>query len=102
MGTLERTRGVWDKFSEGQLPWSRDMTSYVAGGLVIFEGKCMFFQLFSTIKVNLVNKMTQSDYLYDGIHVMHKKNTIYRNFNLISQFLVKLKMETIVGDVTGL
>ena len=46
--------------------------------------------------------MTQSDYLYAGIHVMHKKNAIYRNFNLISQFLVKLKMETIVGDVTGL
>ena len=38
------------------------MTSKAAGGQAIFEQKCMFFQLLSTIKVRLVDKMKQSTY----------------------------------------
>ena len=34
-----------------------------------FEGKCMFFPTFSTIKVNLVDEIMQSAYLYVIIHV---------------------------------
>ena len=37
-------REFWDKFSDGQLVWLRDRTSYVAGGQAVFEWKCMFFQ----------------------------------------------------------
>ena len=44
----------------------------------------MFFQLLSTIKVNLVAKIIQSAYLCDIFHVKHKKITISRSFNLIS------------------
>ena len=38
-----------------------------------FEWKCMFFQLLSTIKVNLVAKIMQSAYLCVIFHVKHKK-----------------------------
>ena len=44
----------------------------------------MFFQLFSTIKVNLVAKIMQSAYLCVIFYVKHKKITISRGFNLIS------------------
>ena len=44
----------------------------------------MFFQLFSTIKVNLVAKIMQSAYLCVIFYVTHKKITISRGFNLIS------------------
>ena len=42
------------------------------------------FQLFSTIKVRLVDEMMQSAFLCVIFHVKHKKITIYRGFNLIS------------------
>ena len=44
----------------------------------------MFFELFSTIKVNLVAKIMQSTYLCVIFHVKHKTITISRGFNLIS------------------
>ena len=44
----------------------------------------MFFQLFSTIKVNRVAKIMQSAYLCVIFHVKHKKITISSGFNLIS------------------
>ena len=44
----------------------------------------MFFKLISTIKVNVVAKMMQSVYLCFKFHVKHKKITISRGFNLIS------------------
>ena len=45
----------------------------------------MFYQLFSTIKVNLVAKIMQSAYLcVIIIHVKHQNITISRGFNLIS------------------
>ena len=49
------------------------MTSCVGGGQAIFEYKYMFFQLFSTIKVNLVAKVIQSAYLCVTFHPKHKK-----------------------------
>ena len=52
------------------------MMSQVAGGQAIFEWKYMFFQLLSTIKVNLIAKIMQSAYLCVIFHVKHKKNTI--------------------------
>ena len=62
----------------------------------------MFFQLPSTIKVNLAAEIMQSAYLCVIFHVKHKKITISRGFNLISNSLVKLKMATFFGDVIGL
>ena len=47
--------------------------SKVADGQAIFEWKCMFFQLFSTIKVKLVNEMMQRAYLCVILHLKHKK-----------------------------
>ena len=44
----------------------------------------MFFQLLSTIKVKLVDKMMQSTYLYVILHVKHKKLPIPAVFYLIS------------------
>ena len=44
----------------------------------------MFFQLFSTIKENLVAKIMQSAYLCVIFHVKHEKTTISPGFNLIS------------------
>ena len=55
-----------------------------------FESKCVFFQLFSTIKVNLVAEIMQSAYLCVIIHVKQLP------------FLVKSKMTNIVDDVTRL
>ena len=43
----------------------------------------MFFQLLSTIKVNLVAKVVQSAYLCVIFHVKLKKITISRGFSLI-------------------
>ena len=40
--------------------------------------------VFSTIKVNLVAKIMQSAYLFAIFHLKHKKITISRGFNLIS------------------
>ena len=51
----------------------RDMTSYVAGVQAIFDWKCMFFQLLSGIKVKLVDKVMQSNYLCVTLHVKRKK-----------------------------
>ena len=56
----------------------------------------MFFQLLSTIKVNLVAKTMQKSYLCVLFHVKYKKIIISHGVNL-----VKSKMATIVGDVTG-
>ena len=44
----------------------------------------MFFQLFSTITVTQVAKIIQSAYLCAIFHLKHKKITISRDFNLIS------------------
>ena len=44
----------------------------------------VFLNLFSAIKVNLVDEVIQSDYLYVILLVKHTKITIYRDFNLIS------------------
>ena len=62
----------------------------------------MFFQLPSTIKVNLAAEIMQSAYLCVIFHVKHKKITISRGFNLVSNSLVKFKMATFFGDVIGL
>ena len=51
----------------------------------------MFFQLLSTIKVNLVAKLLQSAYLCVIFHVKHKKNTISRGFNLTFPILGKIQ-----------
>ena len=51
---------------------------------------CFVFQLFSTIKVNLVAEIMQSAYLCVIIHVKQLR------------FLVEFKMATIVDDVTRL
>ena len=55
-----------------------------------FELKCVFLQLFSTIKVNFVAEIMQSAYLCVIIHVKQLP------------FLVKFKMATIFDDVTRL
>ena len=69
------------------------------------ENTC-FFQLLSTIKVNLVAKIMQNVYLCVIFSCKAQKMTISCGFNLISNFVVKskmaAKMATIVGDVTGL
>ena len=44
----------------------------------------VFLNLFSAIKVNLVDEVIQSDYLYVILHAKHTRITIYRDFNLIS------------------
>ena len=63
----------WDKSSDGQLLWLRNMTSWIASGQANFGWKYMFFQLLSTIKVNLLAKILQSAYIYNLIvHVKHK------------------------------
>ena len=49
-----------------------------------FWVKILFFQLLSTIKVNFVAKIMQSAYLCVIFHAKHKKITISRDFNLIS------------------
>ena len=49
------------------------MMSEVAGGQAIFEWKCLFLQLFSTIKVKLVNEMMQRAYLCVILHLKHRK-----------------------------
>ena len=46
----------------------------------------MFFQLLSTIKVNLVAKIMQIAYLCVIFHVKHKTITISRGVNLILIF----------------
>ena len=61
--------------SDGQSKWLRDMTPKVAGGQGIFGSKCMLFQLISTIKVKLVDKMMKSTYLL-FLLVKHKKSPI--------------------------
>ena len=45
----------------------------MAGGQAIFEWKCVFLQLFSTIKVKLVDELMQNVYLCVILHVKHKK-----------------------------
>ena len=50
------------------------MTSQVAVDQVNLGGKYMFFQLLSTIQVNLVAKIMQRAYLCVIFHVKHKKN----------------------------
>ena len=60
------------------------MTSYLADGQAILGWKYVFFQLLSTIKANLVAKIMRSAYLFVIYHVKHKKITISRGLNLIS------------------
>ena len=66
----------------------------------------MFFQLLSTIKVNLAAKIMQSVYLCVIFSCKAQKITISCGFNLISNFVVNskmaAKMATNIGDVTGL
>ena len=64
--------------------------SQAPGGQAIFERNCMFFQLLSTIKVNLVDKMKQSTYLCVILHVKHKNLPI---FTLFTCFLVLGKIQ---------
>ena len=52
----------------------------------------MFSQLLSTIKVKIVDKMMQNSYLCVILYVRHKKNTISRRYNLISNSFVKSDM----------
>ena len=66
------SRRFWHKFGDGQLLWLRNMTWQVAGGQANFGWKYLFFQLLSTIKVNLVAKILQSTYLCVIFHVNHK------------------------------
>lgn len=44
-----------------------------AGGQAIFQQKCMFYQLLSTIKVKLVEKLMLSAYLCVNLHVKRIK-----------------------------
>ena len=75
-------RLFWDQFSDGQLLWLRDMTSYEVGGQAIFDWKCMFIQLFLK-KVKLVDEMIQSAYLCAILTCQAQKVTTYlfRDFN---------------------
>ena len=61
----------------------------------------MFFQLRSTIKVKLVDKMKQSTYLCVILHVKHKKLPFLVVF---TRFLIVVKIQDgdPVCDVTGL
>ena len=70
------------------------MTSYVAGRQVIF-------QLRSTIKVKLVDKMKQNTYLCVILHVKHKKLPFLAVF---TRFLTEGKIQDgdHVCDVTGI
>ena len=52
----------------------------------------MFFQLFSTIKVNLGAKIMHSAYLCVIFHVKHQKITISRGLNLLSNVLGRLSV----------
>ena len=49
--------------------------SQVTGDQANFGGKYMFFQLLSTIEVNLVARITQNAHLCIIFHVKHKKET---------------------------
>ena len=72
------------------------------GGQANFWWKYMFFQLLSTIKVNLVAKILQSVSLCVIFHVKHKKLPFLAVLTWHFQFLVKskmaAKMTTIAGD----
>ena len=50
----------------------RSNVTHRSHGHVIFEWKCTFFQLFSTIKLKPVDKMTQSNYLCVILQVKRK------------------------------
>ena len=52
----------------------------MAGGQAIFEWNFMVFHLLSGIKVNLVDKMMQSNYLCVILHVKRKKLLILTVF----------------------
>ena len=56
----------------------------------IAEWKCMFFQLLSGIKLKLVNKMMQSNYLCVTLHVKRKKLLI---FTVFTWFLIHEKIQ---------
>ena len=58
----------------------------------------MFFQLFSTITVKIVDKMMQNANLCVILHFEHKK---YHFLRLV-KYKMAAKMAIIVGDVTGL
>ena len=55
------------------------------GGQAICEWKYMFFQLFSTIKGNLVAKIMQSAYFWVIFHLKHKKSPF---FAVLTWFLI--------------
>ena len=85
------SRRFWHKFGDGQLLWLRNMTWQVAGGQANFGWKYLFFQLLSTIKVNLVAKILRSTYLCVIFHVNHKT----------LPFLAVLSWFLILGKIQG-
>ena len=58
----------------------------------------MFFQLFSTIKVNLVAKIIQSAYL---CYLFFMSSTKKPFLAVLTWFLILAKIQDGVGDVTG-
>ena len=76
-------RAFWDKFSDDQLLWLLDMTSYVAGGQAFWVKMHVFStvkKIISTIKLNLVDKMKRITYLCVILQVEHKKLRILAAF----------------------
>ena len=80
----------WNKFSIDQLLCLWDMMSQAPGGQAIFEWKCMFFQLLSTIKENLVDKMKQV-LIYVLFYMSSTKKIPI--FTLFTHFLVLGKIQ---------
>ena len=84
------SRTFWDKFSDGQFLWVRDMTSWEAGFQAIFECKYVFFQFLSTLKFYLVAKIMQNDYLWVIFHVKNKELSF---FAVLIRFLILRKIQ---------
>ena len=78
----------------------------MAGGQAIFQQKCMFFQLLSTIKVKLVDKMKQSTYLWyfsSQAEKITNSSIFLRDFwFFVIKSKVATEMATMFGEVTGL
>ena len=55
----------------------------------------MFFQLFSTIKVKLVDEITQIAYLWLILHVKHKNKTFIA---VLTRFLILCKIQDVGQD----
>lgn len=67
--TVRLSLAFCDKSNDGQLLWLRHNQQVVNYSLV----KMHVFQLFSTVKVELVDEMLESAYLRVFVHVMNKK-----------------------------